>query len=56
MARDIEFPTKLVKYSRRIGEVFCKHLKCQDFRMGYAVKSLTFLLGDCLVGKTESHA
>lgn len=31
MARDIEFPTRLVKYSRRIGGVICKHLKFHGF-------------------------
>lgn len=31
MARDIEFPTRMVKYSRRIGGVICKHLKCHGF-------------------------
>jgi len=56
MARDIEFPTRMVKYSRRIGGVICKHLKFHGFLKSLRMENLTFLLADSLVGKTKSHA
>lgn len=56
MARDIEFPTRMVKYSRRIGGVICKHLKFQCFLSRFGAEKLSFLLVVSPLGKTRIHA
>jgi hypothetical protein len=56
MARDIEFPTKLVKYSRRIGGVICKHLKFQGFFVTLSRRKPEFIASDNPLGKQGIHA